>query len=200
MWLVAKVPDVAEPWHPVWPQPLDSSLEDANRSCGADLLPSPQQGHMPKPPPMVAEPSVCLRPAEEHRILWRFHSQPCSFPLPVPTLASSPQSTVPVQEDVRAPGMKAPLGSTAVFTHAPSTASPSFILHLPTDGMEQEQPSTPTPEPPFLLQAGSNVAFPSLPFPSPVRGREEPADAETASSLSSDLSAVCARWVLILAR
>lgn len=101
--------------------------------------------------------------------------------------------------------MKAPPGSVTMLMCAPSAASSSVILHLPTAGMEKEQPSTPTPEPPLLLQAGSNVAFPSLPFPSfpfpsPARGREEPADAETASSLSGDLSAVPARWVLILAR
>lgn len=37
-------------------------------------------------------------------------------------------------------------------------------------------------------------------LPLPARGREEPADAKTASSLSSDLSAAApARWLLILA-
>lgn len=48
-----------------------------------------------------------------------------------------------------------------------------------------------------LVMEGAQRGLPLL----PVRGSEEPADARTASSLSSDLSAAAAaRWVLILAR
>lgn len=65
-------------------------------------------------------------------------------------------------------------------------------------------------EPESIAGSGVALAFPAclrrhresdVASPRPARGRERPADARTASSLSSDLSAAApARWVLILAQ
>lgn len=162
---MAKVPDVAELWHPAWPQPLGSSLEGANRSCEADPLPSPQQGHMPKPPPTVAEPSASLRPARSTGFV--------AFPWPVlllPTPHPYP-GIQPSERDTRAGGCESSWdeGSPGQCRYAHVCTQRCFILSYfasphSWDGKGAAKHPHPGASAPPAGGEQRGLPFPPLPF------------------------------------